>query len=940
MEKGYLALVLHAHLPFVRHPESEWYLEERWLFEAITESYIPLLQVFEGLVNDGVDFRVTLSITPTLIAMLKDALLQQRYLSYLHKLLELASKEMERTQGDADFHPLACEYRRRLEGVHAFYQACHHDLLAVFRSLQDMGYLEIMTSAATHAFLPLMETPEAMRAQIMTGMDVYRQTFGRNPRGIWLPECGFAPGVDSILRECGLEYFIADTHALTTAQPAPVFGTLSPVLTPAGVAAFARDESSSKQVWSSKEGYPGDGDYREYYRDIGFDLDLETIAPYIHPAGIRVNTGIKYFRITGEGMEKQPYNFLRAREKAAIHAGNFWFNRQKQVEHWNYHMGRKPIVVAPYDAELFGHWWYEGPVWIDMLLRKIHFDQDSLKTITPSEYLRRYSDFQVCDLTMSSWGRRGYADVWLRGENDWIYPALHLGEQRMIQLAHRFPTPTPLERRALNQAARELMLAQSSDWAFIMDNRTMVDYAVNRVKQHVARFTKLYDMLMQGAVDAAWLEQVETFHPIFPEIRYEYYQTPNAANHLPTPSTRPKVLVLSWEFPPMTVGGLARHVYDLTRHLVHLGWEVHVVTTEIGEYPAYEQVEGVHVHRVHVLQPDGGEFIHWVFQLNLAMVEACQRLVASGLQFDLMHAHDWLVCHTAKALKALYRWPLVATIHATEHGRNQGIHTDVQRYIHHLEWTLTYEAARVIVCSAAMQREVEQVFRLPGDKIHVLPNGVDPRMLRPPSVRAASAAEHPRTILYVGRLVREKGVHLLIQAAPLIVSAYPDVQFRIAGQGPMMDELKQLAQQLQVQDHVQFLGYVSDEVRNDLLAKAYAAVFPSLYEPFGIVALEAMAAGTPVVVSDVGGLGDVVDHGRTGLTVLPGNPQSIADQVMQLLRNPAWAQALAEAARERVKQYDWEVIAQETADIYRQLCGEENGPQSHQTMVQPAPTPA
>lgn len=929
MEKGYLALVLHAHLPFVRHPEREDYLEERWLFEAITESYIPLLQVFQALVRDGVDYRITMSISPTLASMLSDSLLQQRYLAHLNRLIELAEKETERTTG-TEYHRLVLYYRDKFSRIREFYLRYEGNLLQVFREIQELGNLEILTSAATHAFLPLMLTEEGVRAQIQTAIDAHERFFGRRPRGIWLPECGYTPLVDQILGECGIEFFFADSHGAGTAEPVPVFGTLSPVVTPHGIAAFFRDEESSKQVWSSREGYPGDYDYREYYRDIGYDLDFVIIEPYLPPNGIRVNTGIKYFRITGQEDHKEIYDPDRAREKAAEHAGNFMFNREKQIEHGAFQIGRKPIVVAPYDAELFGHWWYEGPIWIDMLLRKIHFDQQTIKTITPSEYLNLYDDYQSVKLSMSTWGRNGFAEVWLQGANDWIYPALHRAERQMIELAHRFRVPTSVERRALNQAARELMLAQSSDWAFIMDAQTMVDYAIKRTKYHVNRFARLHDMLTLGRIDESWLREAEELDPIFPGIDYRIYRPHYSlwqwGSQSCSDESNRRILMLSWEFPPMTVGGLSRHVYDLSRYLVREGCDVHVVTTEVAGSPAYERVEGVHVHRVHVMKPDGDEFAHWAFQMNLMMIDMCQALIDSGLRFDLVHAHDWLVAYAATTIKETWRLPLAATIHATEHGRNQGIHTDLQRYIHGREWRLAYEAQLVIVCSSHMRREVEAIFQLPADKMQVIPNGVDPAWLQvsaaDTSTQEPYAREQERIVLYVGRLVREKGVHTLLEAAPSILAKHPDAKVVIAGQGPAREELVRQAQELGIGEKVLFAGFVSDAERNRLYQLAEVAVFPSLYEPFGIVALEAMAAGTPVVVSDVGGLADVVEHERNGLKMYPADVDSLALQVNRLLDDPVLADAMKCTAAEEIKRYNWQRIARQTIDLYESLLGE------------------
>lgn len=928
MEQGYLALVLHAHLPFVRHPESEKYLEERWLFEAVTETYIPLLQVFQGLIRDGVDFRMTMSLTPPLVSMLTDKLLQERYLKHLDRLIELADKETVRTEQSSDFNRLARFYANTFRDIRSFYVHYDRNLIEAFREVQDHGELEIITSAATHAFLPLVMTDEAVRAQIETAVVFHERHFGRRPKGIWLPECGYKPELDLMLKEFGLEYFFTDSHGLLTASPAPVFGTLSPVITPHGVAAFGRDEESSKQVWSAQEGYPGDFDYREWYRDIGYDLDIEIVGPYLPEGDIRVNTGIKYYRITGSGEHKEPYNPECAQGKAAVHAGNFIFNRAKQVEYWSAQMGRKPIVVAPFDAELFGHWWYEGPTFIDMLFRKIHFDQDTIRAITPSEYLTLYPDYQVCRLPMSSWGRHGYADVWLRGENDWIYPALHEAEQRMIRLANLHRDPDESSLRALNQAARELMLAQSSDWAFIMDSKTMVDYAVKRTKYHLNRFNRLFEMLESRCLDPVWLSEVEWLDNVFPDINYRSYQSRHVITQYERQSHKPRILMLSWEFPPMTVGGLSRHVYDLSRYLVKHGWEVHVITTEFGDCPHDEVVEGVHVHRVHVIKPDCSEFIHWDFQLNLMMVDACRTLSAAGLTFDLVHAHDWLVHYAAKTIKEFYRVPLIATIHATEHGRNNGIYTDLQRYIHGLEWELTYESWRVIVCSNYMRREVETVFQLPPDKIDVLPNGVDPDLLRPSQISGTDkqgyASDSEQVVLFLGRLVREKGVHTLLEAAPSILQSCPNAKFLVVGDGPARGDLEARAEQLGIRGKVQFTGFVTDVERNRLLHVANVAVFPSLYEPFGIVALEAMAAGRPVIVSDVGGLADVVEHGRNGLKMYPGDKQSLASQVTQVLLNPEWAKTLAETAYGEIGNYDWNRIAIQTIAVYERVLRERN----------------
>ncbi len=525
MSQGYLAFILHAHLPYVRHPEHNYFLEEHWLYEAINETYLPLLRVFEGWQRDDVPARLTISLTPPLLEMLRDNLLMERFAKSLDKTLELTYKELDRTAANYEEHRIARMYRDLFETNRVdFHQRYQRDLVGAFARLQEAGILEIITSAATHGFLPLMEAdPTAARAQIQLGVETYRKHLGQNPVGFWLPECGFAPGQDRFLFDSGIKYVILDTHGVLFASPRPRYGNFAPIFCRSGLAAFGRDLESSKQVWSQQEGYPGDYDYREFYRDIGYDLDQDYIQPYVQPNGERIHTGLKYYRITGPTPHKQLYNPDAARNKAAIHAGNFIFNREHQVRHLASIMDRKPIVVAPYDMELFGHWWFEGPQWLDFVVRKTCYDQQVVKLITPSDYLREYPRNQVSTPTMSSWGWKGYNEVWLNGANDWLYPHLYEAVAKMKELAQAYPQADGVLRRALNQAARELLLAQSSDWAFIMKTGTVTEYARKRFKQHIHRFTEIYRLIKEERLEEGWIADLEAKDNIFETIDYRLY---------------------------------------------------------------------------------------------------------------------------------------------------------------------------------------------------------------------------------------------------------------------------------------------------------------------------------------------------------------------------------------------------------------------------------
>lgn len=526
-EKGCLALVLHAHLPYVRHPECEYSLEENWLYEAMTECYIPLLLVLEKLVDDGIDFRLTFSLTPTLISMFQDPFLQSRYLKRLDLLVELAEKEVTRTKSQPEFHSLARMYHNRFREVRRAFQdryACN--LTPAFIRFQDLGKVEVLGSAATHGYLPLLSiNPSAVRAQTRVGVEHYEHVFGRQPKGFWLPECGYYPGVDRVLAEQGIRYTLLEAHGITRATPRPKFGVHAPLHCPSGVAAFGRDPDSSKQVWSSAEGYPGDFDYREFYRDAGFDLDSDYLKPYIHPDGIRADTGLKYYRVTGKTDRKEAYVPERAERKAELHAGNFMFNREKHLEFLASNMDRKPLIVAPYDAELFGHWWFEGPSFLNHLIRKTALGQKTIRLITLSEYLEEYPANQTATPSSSSWGYKGFNEMWLNGRSDWIYPELHEAADLMETLARHHPRAEGLALQALNQAARELLLAQASDWAFMISSGTTVGYATRRTKTHLERLHRLARQIEDNAIDSAWLSTVEAQDNIFPSNIFSRFES-------------------------------------------------------------------------------------------------------------------------------------------------------------------------------------------------------------------------------------------------------------------------------------------------------------------------------------------------------------------------------------------------------------------------------
>lgn len=383
-----------------------------------------------------------------------------------------------------------------------------------------------------------------------------------------------------------------------------------------------------------------------------------------------------------------------------------------------------------------------------------------------------------------------------------------------------------------------------------------------------------------------------------------------------------KILMLTWEYPPRIVGGIAKVVYDLSKRLIKDGHEVTVVTYKEGDVPYYENDKGVEVYRVDNYMINPNNFIDWIMQLNFNLVSKASEIMNKNGKFDVIHAHDWLVANAAKTLKASYNIPIVATIHATESGRNGGIRDDQQRYINDTEWMLTYEASEVIVNSNYMKNEVQRLFGLPFEKINVIPNGINLNIYngieRNYEFRRRYARDNEKIIMCAGRLVYEKGFQYLIDAAPKVLNGYNDAKFIIAGKGGMLEELKAKANYLGISDKVYFTGQLTPKELYTMYRCADIAVFPSTYEPFGLVALEGMYAGTPVVVSDVGGLNEIVEHGVTGMKSYAGNPNSIADSILALLFDYQLSYNVAKNGKAKVKEiYNWTKIAQDTHFIYQ-----------------------
>ncbi|MFC3882920.1 glycosyltransferase [Bacillus songklensis] len=510
-----------------------------------------------------------------------------------------------------------------------------------------------------------------------------------------------------------------------------------------------------------------------------------------------------------------------------------------------------------------------------------------------------------------------FSERWLNKQNHEAYSAMHQMEQILWECMDH------IESSRFLKMLKKWLLVSSKEWAQLLTkNNGKKEYIVAHLNIHIRQFKQFYEsfgkevpiskQISDSIFHTLTVDYLKFLRTSFKNQRFTLQQTEKEQLN---------ILMLSWEFPPLVVGGLSRHVFDLSRALAKQGHHVVVMTTFVEGLPAYEKFQGVHVYRVLSLQPHHSDFFAWVNSLNAAMVRE-SLILCKKIKFHLVHAHDWLVGSAAQIIHKQLNIPLISTIHATEHGRNNGIHTTLQKTVHEKEKRLIHHSQAVIVCSEYMKNELVDLFYVSPKKISVFPNGIDAQMFL---AQCQSFNIHKKyelssdspIVFSIGRIVYEKGFHILIEAAEFVIRKIPNVRFVIAGKGPLLHEYRELVKEKRLGGHVQFIGYITDEERNHLLDLCNVVVFPSLYEPFGIVALEGMIVGKPTVVTDTGGLQAIVEDGVSGVKVRPSDAQHLAEQIIFLLKNEEWANQLGKNGKKRAEtMFSWDQIARDTTRLF------------------------
>jgi len=513
--------VLSEDIPFPPEtinlaPESA---EENWFFEALSETYLPLLMLFDRLEADHVPFRLGLALSPIMAQMLRDDLLQKKYAAYLDNQIDFGKQEIERLSGKPALRLLAQRYFDEAVKRRAALSCYEGNIFRALEQHQQKRNIELLAAPATHAFLPFFcSFPEAIQAQMETAVSFYHYSLGMSPQGFWLPELGWSKELDPFLRSYNFNYTIADSHGFVLGNPPPSRGSFFPVRTPQNIIVLARDFCACSDITRISR----EGPYRDNSRDIGYELPPEQLGPFIAQNGARCQTGYKYWQASSDDAL---YNPASAQAAAEEHAKTFLENCRGRLESARRHMDELPLSLCAFNADSFGRRWYEGPVFLENLFR-LAADSRELEFMTPAEYLfqQPISAFEVSLPEYSSWGDNGYAEVWLDSSNDWIYRHLSRSINRMIELADRFSGSSSLKERTMNQAACELLLAMASDWPALLYRQECTGYARSQLEDTLQNFTTIYEALGSNYISTEWLTNLERRHNVFPQINYRVFK--------------------------------------------------------------------------------------------------------------------------------------------------------------------------------------------------------------------------------------------------------------------------------------------------------------------------------------------------------------------------------------------------------------------------------
>lgn len=526
MTDNSLIFILDAQLPFIRHPDKEGCVEETWLFNALSYTYLPLLRSCTALETEGVPFKIAIAFAPTLCEMFADPLLQSRYIETLDKEIDFGFAELDRCSDAPEARELIKVHLDQINlNRRDFVEIYEKNILKKFDYFATHGYIEILATTATACFLPLyVDIPEAINAQIETGMVTYRKHFTSVPAGFWLPAMGYAQGIENVLKAYGFQYTILESHGLLFGNPSPSAGIFKPAFFKNGLALFGREKASYVEITHPEDGFIHHPAYLDVEKDIGFELEEEKLTPLFDISLGRRLTGYRYWAKGRDTQDvSQFYQIDKAQNQVCADASAFLDRRSASLHEASTLLeGASTSLVCAFPASLFGLNWFEGVSWLETVFR-LSAERNDISFSLLSTQIPEQPSENTIDPYYSSWLNSGYAEEVLNSSNDWMYPFVRKATERMIDLAERFPDDTGLKERALNMAARELLLAQSMDWCLLMNEADQMEYARTRFEDSVRAFTVVYESLGSSFVSTQWLTNTEKIHNLFPDINYRVF---------------------------------------------------------------------------------------------------------------------------------------------------------------------------------------------------------------------------------------------------------------------------------------------------------------------------------------------------------------------------------------------------------------------------------
>ncbi|MBQ4496126.1 MAG: DUF1957 domain-containing protein [Spirochaetaceae bacterium] len=521
MSKKSLVIAIYAHQPYIWHKEDDFISQNEILYSAISETYLPLLNMFSDLEADGVPFKLMMCFSPSLCALLSDPTVQKCYINWLDKVIALGEAEVGRYDADDPRCALAEEQlRQSKQNKHDFEETYQQDLLSKFSYYAKKGNIELMATAATNCYLPMyVDLPQAVQAQVEVGLMSHRYYFDTAPEGFWLPYMGYTPGLESIIRPYGFFYTILDAHGLLFGSPVPMKGIFSPARCFNSLAVFARDNAAAAGFDDNPELYALKGEYRNQNRDIGFESPLDQLEGFLNKDNARLSTGYKYWANEPDAV----YNAAKAFASVDDDADTFLDMKAKKLTQVSEQLDNTDVSsVCCFEASFFGQKWYEGIAWLESVFRKAA-ERDDIKLAQCSELLENKFSLQRITPFTSAASGTGYAEDMIDHSNDWMIRYVRKAVERMIDLTTRFPSDSGLKERSLNLAAKEVLLAQSGDWPEMVKKQYFDNYASNRFRESVGAFTTVYDSLGSNSISTEWLTNMEREHKIFSWINYRAF---------------------------------------------------------------------------------------------------------------------------------------------------------------------------------------------------------------------------------------------------------------------------------------------------------------------------------------------------------------------------------------------------------------------------------